>query len=81
MQTAITIKKQIRFVKDKIEYISAIKNDIEELKNADIKFSDDEIRNSVCRLNFFAAMAGTSGLLDEFLGQYMHTLETLEKKN
>ena len=77
----VTTEKQVKFIKGKIDYISTIKNDIEELKNADIKFSDDEIRNSVCRLNFFAAMAGTSGLLDELLGQYMHTLETLEKKN
>ena len=77
----VTAEKQVKFVKHKINYITTIKNDIEELKNADIKFSDDEIRNSVCKLNFFAVMAGTSGLLDELLGQYMHTLETLEKKN
>lgn len=77
----VTTEKQVKFIKGKIDYISTVKNDIEELKNADIKFSDDEIRNSAGRLNFFAVMAGTSGLLDELLGQYMHTLETLEKKN
>lgn len=76
----VTTEKQVKFIKGKIDYISTVKNDIEELKNADIKFSDDEVRNSVDKLNFFAAMAGTSGLLDELLGQYMHTLETLEKK-
>ena len=76
----VTTEKQVKFIKGKIDYISTIKNDIEELKNADIRFSDDEIRNSVDRLNFFAVMAGTSGLLDELLSQYKRTLETLEKK-
>lgn len=77
----VTTEKQVRFIKNKIDHINTIKNDIEELKSADIRFSDDEIRNSAGRLNFFVVMTGTSGLLDELLSQYKHTLETLEGKN
>lgn len=73
------MNKANEFIEKRLLYIEAIKKSLNDFKEMEIKFDEDDIENRIKQVDFKATIIGTMVLLGELSVHYLHLSKYLKE--